>query len=305
MNPMLFSLRKVRRPKRFPRGPVARLPHSIRKNYRDAVAQRIVRPWRDGAIAIVIDHLPEIQRQVAFERGARYDAWPDDVSMLIDRLREHFDSLSGQMHEIAAGAFASVNALSRRQWYNHVRKVMGVDPFSFEPWIQNEAKAWIKENVSLIAKLQADTVQDIDRIVMSGFRTGQRVETIREQLLGTELKPGVFRNVETRAALIARDQTGKLWGDLNRRRQEDAGITLYIWRTSEDERVRRSHAVLDGRYCSWIDPGVYADTLADAMAGGWKQRSSVKGYVGNPGTDYQCRCYAEAVFETLFAEGTR
>jgi len=307
MNFLSFPIRKPRRPKRFPRGPVARLPRSIGHRYRDALLREIVDKWRDAAVSIVLDALPAIARQVAFERpgyGIRKDAWPDEISRRIDLLRTEYDRLSGQSHEIAAGIFQSVNALSHRQWYDHVKKIMELDLLSFEPWIQNESKAWIRENVSLITKLQADTVQDIDRVVTNGFRTGQRVETIRKQILGTDLEPGVFKKVETRAELIARDQTGKLWGDLNQRRQEEAGITIYIWRTSEDERVRDSHSALDGKYCSWNDPTVYSDTLEDAMAGKWKKRSSIDGYEGDPGSDFQCRCYGEAVFETLFAEGT-
>jgi SPP1 gp7 family putative phage head morphogenesis protein len=40
-----------------------------------------------------------------------------------------------------------------------------------------------------------------------------------------------------KASVIARDQTAKLMSDMARARQEDAGITHYVWRTAGDNRV--------------------------------------------------------------------
>ena len=278
-----------------------RLPHAVWKAYRDELIDKIVNKWKSAAERIVIERLPAIARQVAADQpGQRLDAWPDDITVLIEQLRGDYDVLSHQSREIAHGTFRMVNALSHQQWYAHAKRVLGLDLMSLEPWIQNEAKAWTQENVSLITKLQADTVEDINRVVTSGFRTGKRVKSIRDEILGTDLDKGVFNKVETRAQLIARDQSSKLWGDLNKHRQEEIGVSLYIWRTSDDERVRSTHDNLDDKYCSWDDPTVYADTLEDAIAGRWKQRSSINAYVGFPGEDFQCRCYAEAVFETLF-----
>ncbi len=311
MNFFQLSLRQPRRPKRIPRGPVIRLPAAIWHKYRNAL-ETIVNRWRETAVVIVLDKIPAIARQADQERtGTRTDSWPDEITEAMELLRLEYDRLAAQAHDIALNTFNKVNIISRMQWYDRVKNLMGLNFLSFEPWIQNESKAWIKENVALITKLQGDTVQDIDRIVTNGLRTGRRVEDIRKQILGTDLEPGVFKKVETRAELIARDQTGKLLGDLNCRRQEEMGITIYIWRTANDERVRGnpggsfpnskpSHYALNGKYCSWRDPAVYADTLTEAMAGEWKHRSSIDAFIGNPGEDYQCRCGAEAVFETLY-----
>ena len=48
---------------------------------------------------------------------------------------------------------------------------------------------------------------------------------------------GRFKVAGNRARMIARDQTGKIIGDLNEVRQGQLGINSYIWQTSEDELV--------------------------------------------------------------------
>ena len=75
--------------------------------------------------------------------------------------------------------------------------------------------------------------------------------------------------MNSRAALIARDQTSKLTSDLNELRQTQAGVEEYDWSTSRDERVRKSHREKEGRRFRWDNPP--ADT-------------------GNPGDDVLCRC---------------
>ena len=69
----------------------------------------------------------------------------------------------------------------------------------------------------------------------------------------------VYGSSRRRAELIARDQTAKLNGQIQRAQQLDAGVTEYIWSTSGDERVRRSHRELNGRKFSWNDAPVNSD----------------------------------------------
>ena len=59
---------------------------------------------------------------------------------------------------------------------------------------------------------------------------------------------------ESRAKLIARDQTSKMNGAFNEARQTSLGIDRYVWQTSGDERVREEHQANDGQVFSWNDP---------------------------------------------------
>jgi SPP1 gp7 family putative phage head morphogenesis protein len=105
---------------------------------------------------------------------------------------------------------------------------------------------------------------------------------------------------EERARVIARDQVGKLNGQLTELRQRQAGVTTYYWRTSRDERVREAHDVLEGMLCRWDDPTVYSD---DGGAT-WKPRSAIGAFEGQPGGEFQCRCSAESnVAQVLEALG--
>jgi SPP1 gp7 family putative phage head morphogenesis protein len=61
-----------------------------------------------------------------------------------------------------------------------------------------------------------------------------------------------------RAKLIARDQVGKLNGQLNKTRQKAAGFDKYEWQTMQDKRVRPKHQALNGTIRTWgegIEPG--------------------------------------------------
>ena len=50
------------------------------------------------------------------------------------------------------------------------------------------------------------------------------------------------------ARRLARDQTSKIAGQLNKVRQTGVGIEQYKWRTSQDNRVRPSHAAHEVSY---------------------------------------------------------
>ena len=103
---------------------------------------------------------------------------------------------------------------------------------------------------------------------------------------------------ESRARLIARDQIGKLNSQLTRERNEALGIDKYIWSTSEDERVRESHKVMNGKLCRWDDPTVYSDDGGQT----WKSRASIGGEQEHPGIPVNCRCISSPFMDDLLAE---
>ena len=69
---------------------------------------------------------------------------------------------------------------------------------------------------------------------------------------------------------LTRDQTNKQVGGLSRLRHGQLGITRFIWRSVQDQRVRAEHAGYSGQTYEW----------AQAPEGG-------------PGAPIQCRCTAE------------
>ena len=288
-----------KRPGRLPNN---ELPKLLINKYKKQLLV-LVKLWKDATERILFPHLQDIEKRVMMERHVA-DGWPEDLQAQNDLLLDDYNRLSLQSSQIAAGTFSEVNGLSHKRWYALAKKVMGVDLIKSEPWIDSEARAFVAENVTLVKKLAANTAHDISQIVMNGFRTGKRIEIMKAEILGTDLTADIypyFGKVENRAATIARDQTSKLWGNVNRMRQQGVGVKIYIWRTAMDERVRPSHRAMEGKYCLWSDPTVYANTLEEALAGKWKQRTSEMVKL-HPSEDYNCRCYPEPVFETLYAE---
>ena len=127
------------------------------------------------------------------------------------------------------------------------------------------------ENIRLVEKAARSYADDVRRVFddpeNQGLAVDELVEKLRER-----------GNVsESRAELIARDQTLKLNGAITEIRQTNAGIERYTWSTSLDERVRPEHAALEGQEFLWTAPPA----------------------VGHPGQDFQCRCVAVPVIDAL------
>jgi SPP1 gp7 family putative phage head morphogenesis protein len=82
-----------------------------------------------------------------------------------------------------------------------------------------------------------------------------------------------FDFTRNRARLIARDQVGKLYGQINAARQQAIGVTHFVWQTSNDERVRDEHEERNGKTYSYANP-------PDGEL---------------PGQPIQCRCVANPI----------
>jgi SPP1 gp7 family putative phage head morphogenesis protein len=135
---------------------------------------------------------------------------------------------------------------------------------------------FIERNTELI-QMEERLRKEVRAIIERPIAEGVRVEEIRAEL---EERMGITRR---RAELIARDQTLKTYGQIQEARQTDAGIEEYTWSTSDDERVRESHKLLDGTTQRWDSPPV-----VDPRTG---RRE-------HPGGDFQCRCASIPILPT-------
>ncbi len=219
---------------------------------------------------------PQLQRLAADAAYIRGDSWSDDLDMLGQQLRLRVDLESPNEIQTAAAAASSVSEFNMKEWRSVVRKSIGIDLFTSEPWLRDELKSWSRDTASLITTLEDDSVKQVGLWTSKGIREGWRWEDIAKNI---EDRFDVSRS---RARFIARDQTGKLNGQLTQRRQTQASVTHYFWQDSRDERVRGnpgglypkaipSHWDRNGRRFAWDEP----------PAG------------GHPGQDYNCRCTAQ------------
>ena len=180
-------------------------------------------------------------------------------------------------------ASKGINRQNKRKY----RTMFGVDVFEHEPWLFPLAEDWVAENVSLVRSVAESSLSDLEKTIFSMVRGGESIADIRQQI---EERYAVSEN---RARLIARDQVNKFNGQLTEERQTRLGVEQYIWRTSEDQRVRGvfnsntngpNHVRLNGVVFDWSKAPI---------------TNRNKGERNHPGGDIQCRCWAEPVMDKL------
>lgn len=247
-------------------------PHNAERQFQAKIV-KVVDTIQDLTKAIIIPKLQRLSQDAGRVRG---DSWSDDIDALTRQLKIGIDQAVPDETATAAQSAAEVSTFNAKEWRTILKSSMGIDIFTAEPWLRDELRSWSREAGSLITTLEDDAIHQVSLWTNRGIRQGWRWEDIATNI---EDRFDVSRN---RARFIARDQIGKLNGDLTQRRQTQTGVTHYFWRDSRDERVRGnpeglypkaipSHWGRNGQRIAWDDPP--------------------EG--GHPGQDYNCRCTAE------------
>ena len=135
--------------------------------------------------------------------------------------------------------------------------------------ILDALRAATKDNIDLIKSIPEQYFEKLGDAVGKNMERGMRFEDLAKEI------ERIGDVTESRAKLIARDQTSKMNGAFNEARQTSLGIDKYQWQTSGDERVRHDHAMNDGETFRWDKPPP----------------------TGHPGHEINCRCVAIPVFD--------
>lgn len=272
--PSLAAARRAARRRRVPRSKLRQIER--------AYAARIKSVIEALEQAIEEELFPQIE---TITQGARVhvDDAADTIERVFDRIRVRFAQLFREVvvERTAADVALDINSENMEGIRTQMRTVLGVSPLQAEPWLLEQVDMFVKENASLITSLPRERLADIEQMVYREARRGLSPRQMREKILEE------FSVTEARAELIARDQVSKFNGRLSELRQRQLGIDEYVWRTSEDGRVRDDHARLNGQRFKWSDPPV---TVRSGKRAGERN---------HPGQDIQCRCYAEPVLESL------
>lgn len=178
------------------------------------------------------------------------------------------------------------------QYDKSVKNAIGVNFPSDESWWPDARKQWQDNNYDVIRSDIRKYIADINSVTEQAVTNGWGVSVLSEKLTALDTKI-----TKSRAAFIARDQIGKLNGTVTQKRMQDIGIKMYEWSSSSDERVRDSHALMDGLLCRWDDATVYSEDGGKT----WIPRPA-GAVLMHPGMDYQCRCCALAWFDELIDE---
>ena len=192
------------------------------------------------------------------------DAIPTDILREVAKLRlaTQDPARIKQIERTAAKIARQFDRINAQQ-VNRQLGSLGIKP-ALAAATKARVQKFVQQNVSYITGLDKTMRDQVLDLVERAYVHGTAKDTLKKQLVE---RIGVS---ESKAALIARDQGNKFFGDMTRARHEAAGVLHYEWSTSQDERVRDEHQILDGKVFAYSDP-------PDE---------------GNPGEAVLCRCTA-------------
>lgn len=181
---------------------------------------------------------------------------------------------------------------SEKQFKKIIEKGIHVDLPTTAEWWNKMKTSWMEDNYTLITSNAKRYVSQINSIVEQGVVNGWSVERVTKELLKE-----TDSLTKKHCKLLARDQIGKLSGQITQAQNEELGLELYVWDTSMDDRVRESHAVMQGLLCRWDDASVCSYDNGKT----WVPRPADAVDL-HPGQDIQCRCSALTFYPELIAE---
>jgi hypothetical protein len=217
------------------------------------------------------------------------------------------ESKSGSTIYMGLGNIAdSTFDFNEGQYEKGAKTTLGVEFPVGEDWWPFARDIWANQNYELIRSDMQKYIVQVNDLTEKAVVSGWSVSQLKKQIQGLDEKI-----TKSRAEFIARDQIGKLNGQITQRRMESIGLTMYIWETSGDERVRGdpggkypnakpSHYLMDGLLCRWDDPAVYSEDGGKT----WIDRPD-GAVVLHPGFDFQCRCTAVSYWEELVREADK
>jgi uncharacterized protein with gpF-like domain len=259
-------------------------------------------------------------RQYQADSYFRTDLYPDDLKIFIeeleDKLQEIYKNQGNEIRTLITDIGFDVSEFNQTQWKKFTKTLIGVEFVMTEPWEIEVIRAWAEDNFVLIKSLTQEYIKKVNVLVSNTVLKGGTSQGLMKQSLFKEIEQNVFRDLkkmnknmaEYRTRLIARDQVGKLNGQLVQRRMNDAGMDKYIWLTMGDEKVRGnpggryrnaipSHYIMSGKICRWDNPNVYSEDQGKT----WKKRTG-KMPKAHPGQEIRCRCSALPFIDDIIKE---
>jgi len=256
-------------------GSMRRNPKPVKASARSGITynaelQRMIRAIRSDINSQIV---PLLRRS---EPEYVADSVTDDVLALLQLIINKWSSPGvRQAGDLLARQFVTT---ADRINLDRMQRSLGVQIFQ-SPQLNDYLTLATTENVNLIRSISSQYLGQVESIVITNMRAGNRSTDI------VKLLSRQFGVTSRRAKFIARDQTLKINGDLTKRRQIDAGFEYFQWMDSDDEKVRDRHTELANKVTAY-GMGVYR----------WDNPPlSDSGQRITPGQDFQCRCNARPV----------
>lgn len=261
--------------------PKNKKPRKARATRANKTIEKVV---REQLLQLVAD----LQLDVENIRPLLEQGDPARLKRALRELQDRWRKLYSPRGDVLAGKWvAALSAKQKANFEKNLARSLGVDYTAVfdDIKVKEAAELAAYEASSLIKTIPDRYFDEVQRAVLTAY---QQINLPEGRSLWQELQHigGVSKQ---RAILIARDQTSKANIAITQARNEDVGVTEYIWRTAGDSRVvgnpsglypsgnktHGNHFARNGKKFKWSEPP----------------------FDGHPGWAINCRCYAEPVID--------
>lgn len=233
--------------------------------------------------AIKLDVYPAIDKIESNDSGV---SPTDELNAAFGKVDARAEQLVAISSGRAAALIEKMNTHNRARFTKEMRDVMGIDINSviISKEVNPHLKILTEENFNLIKSIPESQLSKIKTMILQDLSQGKFERADIKKMLQKQ-----FGISERRARMIASDQSHKINASLTMIRSKAIGVTKYVWRNTNDMRVRGKPGGFypNSKYNHWDREGkVYAYDKPPAD--------------GNPGIPINCRCSAEAVLPEIF-----
>jgi SPP1 gp7 family putative phage head morphogenesis protein len=271
--PDLKSLKKLQRQTRVKKGRAVRPPPKSEADLK----RRLAEMWKKVLLPAT-DYIKELIAS---------NASPAAIAEAIEQmLRKANSEYAIYANDISDKWKMSLDRETRQMTTSSLKAALGIDVTTIleTPEIKDALAIGGMEAANLIKSIPGEHLGKVAQAVADNFAGVQDMPLTKKiQEIG-----GV---TERRARIIARDQTSKMTGNLNRVRQQSIGIEEYVWKTAKDNRVVGN-------------PNGVSPTGNRRHMDHWKREGKTYRWDspppdGHPGQAIMCRCYASPIIDPV------
>lgn len=262
----------------------ANYPFYIEKEYKT-----ILRKYISDYIAIVDNNFKEYVTSKVLSQYMRLDDLSDDLEKLRKKNEKEAVILLAVLLPKIKYIAKKINKFILQNIERAIKKINKIKPSKhrslplpnlYDIRKKELIKLYVNTNVNLIKSINNNLLAKVEQEVYNTIVTNSSYKELSKAIMQ------IADVTKAKADFIARDQIGKLNGQLGMERCLDVGCDQFRWLTANDDRVRRTHKALDGKICQWNN----VTTFRHSEKGRLLQRSSINGCLYQPGQDFQCRC---------------
>ena len=226
--------------------------------------------------------LSQVAKQVGdIVHGVAPDGIIADVNELMAMLNSYADLLHPWANSVASRMIADVSRRDAAAWVKH-GKLIGQ---SLREEIANAPtgaamRASLAEQVQYITSIPREAAERLHTLTIEGISKGTRAREIAAEIMrsGEVSKSSAMR--------LARKGVSSTATALTEARAVHIGSEGYIWRTSRDADVRKSHKEMEGKFVPWKSP------------------PTLDGFTAHCGQFANCRCFPEPQIPDRFGRAS-